>query len=95
VSIPVPQHHTKPLFVSVVYLSQQPRQVRIGLSLPVDAELKDLRDQLASDTGISEPFMLLTEIDDTGFVRTLSGKKFSILVFFFVILLSVGGVVTN
>lgn len=73
VSIPVPQNQTKPLFVSVVYLSQQPRQVRIGLSLPIEAELKELRDQLASDTGISEPFMLLSEIDDTGFVRTLSG----------------------
>lgn len=75
VSIPVPQNQTKPLFVSVVYLSQQPRQVRIGLSLPIEAELKELREQLASDTGISEPFMLLTEIDDAGFVRTLSGIK--------------------
>ncbi|XP_059472470.1 ubiquitin carboxyl-terminal hydrolase 43 [Neocloeon triangulifer] len=72
VSIPVPQDQSKPLFVSVVYLSQQPRQVRIGLSLPIDAETKELREQLASDTGISEAFMLLTEIDNQGFVRTLS-----------------------
>jgi ubiquitin carboxyl-terminal hydrolase 31 len=80
VSIPVPQNQTKPLFVSVVYLSQQPRQVRLGLSLPIEAELKELREQLASDTGISEPFMLLTEIDTTGFVRTLSGIRAKFLI---------------
>jgi ubiquitin carboxyl-terminal hydrolase 31 len=49
--------------------------VKLGLSLPLNAEIRELREQLASDTGISEQYMLLTEIDDLGFLRTFAGKQ--------------------
>lgn len=48
-------------------------QVKLGLSLPSHAEIRDLKEQLALDTGISEKHMLITEIDDICFQRTFSG----------------------
>jgi hypothetical protein len=47
--------------------------VKLGLSLPVHSEIRELRELLASDTGIAEAHMLLTEVDDLGFHRTFSG----------------------
>jgi ubiquitin carboxyl-terminal hydrolase 31 len=47
--------------------------VKLGLSLPIHAEVRELRELLASDTGIEEPHMLLTEVDDLGFHRTFAG----------------------
>ena len=50
-------------------------QVRLGLCMNGQADVKELRDILSSDTGIELSRMLLTEIDDQGFLRTHSGKK--------------------
>lgn len=47
--------------------------MKLGLSLPIHAEVRELRELLASDTGIKEPDMLLTEVDDLGFHRTFAG----------------------
>jgi hypothetical protein len=47
--------------------------VKLGLSLPIHSEVRELRELLASDTGIAESHMLLTEVDDLGFHRTFSG----------------------
>jgi hypothetical protein len=47
--------------------------VKLGLSLPIHAEIRELRELLASDTGIAEAHMLLTEVDDLGFHRTFAG----------------------
>lgn len=49
-------------------------QVKLGLSLPAHAEIRELKEQLAQDTGVSEQHMLITEVDDLGFQRTFSGK---------------------
>ncbi|XP_049853999.1 ubiquitin carboxyl-terminal hydrolase 31 isoform X1 [Schistocerca gregaria] len=75
VSVPVPQNQTRPVYVTVLYTSQQPRQVKLGVSLPAHAEVRELRELLASDTCISENHMLLTEIDDFGFHRTFSDTQ--------------------
>ncbi|XP_034939883.1 ubiquitin carboxyl-terminal hydrolase 31-like [Chelonus insularis] len=73
VSVPVPQQHRQMnLYVNVLYTSQQPRQVRIGVSVNQTANVKELREILASDTGIDESHMLLTEVHDEGFHRTFS-----------------------
>ncbi|XP_071443235.1 ubiquitin carboxyl-terminal hydrolase 43 isoform X2 [Hetaerina americana] len=74
-SVPVPQTQRRMLFATVLYLSQQPRQVKLGLSLPMQAEVRELRDALSSDTGIEPPHMLLTEVDDLGFHRTFSDSQ--------------------
>ncbi|KAJ8679648.1 hypothetical protein QAD02_015435 [Eretmocerus hayati] len=73
VSVPVPQGQRQlSLYVNVLYTSQQPRQVRIGVSVNQAANVKELREILASDTGVDENHMLLTEIHDEGFHRTFS-----------------------
>ncbi|CAG2065613.1 unnamed protein product, partial [Timema podura] len=41
--------------------------VKIGVSLPIHAEVRELRELLSSDTGISASHMLITEVDDLGF----------------------------
>uniref|UniRef100_A0A0A9YVB5 Ubiquitin carboxyl-terminal hydrolase n=1 Tax=Lygus hesperus TaxID=30085 RepID=A0A0A9YVB5_LYGHE len=75
VSVPVPQDQLRPLYVTVLYTSQQPRQVKLGLSLPAHAEIRELKEQLAQDTGVSEQHMLITEVDDLGFQRTFSDNQ--------------------
>lgn len=49
-------------------------QVKLGLMLPINDEIKDLRKLLSSYTGISERSMLITEITNEGFQRTFSGR---------------------
>ncbi|KAL0278639.1 UNVERIFIED_CONTAM: hypothetical protein PYX00_000405 [Menopon gallinae] len=75
VSVPIPHNQKRSIFVTVLYISQQPRQVKLGLSLPVSSTVRELREQLSSDTGIPESCMLLTQIDDLGFQRTFSGLQ--------------------
>lgn len=58
-----------------MYTSQQPRQVKLGVSLPSDATVSELRDVLESDTSIERSAMLLTEICDEGFLRTFSDTQ--------------------
>lgn len=72
VSVPVPRNQFQPLYVTIVYTSQSPRQVRLGISLPLNADVRELRETLAQDAGVSEHHMLITEITDLGFQRTFS-----------------------
>jgi len=57
------------LYVNVLYTSQQPRQVKIGVNVNQAANVRELREILASDTGVDENHMLLTEIHEEGFHR--------------------------
>ncbi|XP_063230596.1 ubiquitin carboxyl-terminal hydrolase 31 isoform X2 [Bacillus rossius redtenbacheri] len=74
-SVPVPQTQHRPLYVTVLYTAQQPRQVKLGVWLPAQAVVRELRHALAQDTGISPAHMLLTEVDDLGFQRTFSDTQ--------------------
>jgi hypothetical protein len=47
-------------------------QVRIGFSLPVHADIRELRAALARDTGIEPGQLLLAEMDTLGFQRTFT-----------------------
>lgn len=58
-----------------MYTSQQPRQVQIGLSMPSGATISELRDILESDTSIERANMLITEIGETGFLRTFTDTQ--------------------
>ncbi|KAK4016756.1 hypothetical protein OUZ56_031722 [Daphnia magna] len=75
VSLPIPRKRTQNVYVNVVYLCQQPRQVRIGLCMNGQADVKELKEVLSSDTGIDFHRMLLTEIDEQGFLRTHSDNQ--------------------
>merc|ERR1719347_1724475 len=75
VSLPIPQKQFRPILVTVLYIDQSPRQVRIGLTLPVDTDIKELREVLSRDTGIDTPLLLLVEIDSLGFQNTFSDTQ--------------------
>ncbi|XP_050540078.1 ubiquitin carboxyl-terminal hydrolase 43 [Daktulosphaira vitifoliae] len=70
ISIPVPQCYSTPVYVTVIYTSQQPREVKLGLSLQIDFTIAEFRELLWSYTGIQQEHMLITEITDIGFNRT-------------------------
>jgi len=71
VHLPIPQKELVPVFVTVLYIDQTPRQVRLGLTVGAQDTVADLRRQLSRDTGIEEGQILLTEIGKLGFRRTL------------------------
>ncbi|XP_061377181.1 ubiquitin carboxyl-terminal hydrolase 31 [Danaus plexippus] len=62
-----------PLPVNVVYVNQQPRQVRIGVELPPNSTMDDLRTALNSDTGIDRDNIILAEINETGWSTARAG----------------------
>lgn len=70
VSLPIPQKQMMPVFVTVLYIDQTPRQVKLGVSIGVHETIGDLRTMLSNDTGIEHGQILLAEIDDLTFRRT-------------------------
>ncbi|KFB42476.1 AGAP007600-PA-like protein [Anopheles sinensis] len=70
-SVPLPQLSQQPVLVKVIYASQQPKQVKLGLGIPHGSPVLALREQLHADTGIGLDRMILTEICETGFNRVL------------------------
>ena len=54
VSLPIPYQTQQPVYVTVVYLSATPKQVRIGLLMEQSCTVLNLRQTLASDTKIPE-----------------------------------------
>lgn len=57
------------IFVTVVYLQRDPRQVKIGINVPTGSPIVALRDQLQADTGIQGKHMVLVDISKEGFTR--------------------------
>uniref|UniRef100_A0A182P3M8 Tafazzin n=1 Tax=Anopheles epiroticus TaxID=199890 RepID=A0A182P3M8_9DIPT len=68
-SVPLPQLSQQPVLVKVIYSSQQPKQVKLGLGIPHGSPVLALREQLHADTGIALDRMMLTEICESGFSR--------------------------
>lgn len=48
-SLPIPQKNTRPVFVTVVYLDDNPKQLKIAVEMNVMDSIKDLRDKLAHE----------------------------------------------
>lgn len=69
ISVQLPQLAQQAIFVTVLYATQHPRQVKLGLSVPSGSPIIALREQLQADTGIPIERIVLTEILDTGFAR--------------------------
>ncbi|KAL9922148.1 ubiquitin specific protease 15/31 isoform 2-T2 [Glossina fuscipes fuscipes] len=69
ISVQLPQLTQQTVFVTVVYLKQQPRQVRVGLTVTAGSAIVALREQLAKDTGIAGDRMVLVDLQEDGFSR--------------------------
>ena len=70
VSLPIPQKQLLPVYVTVLYIDQCPRQVRLGLTASATETIGELRCTLSKDTGIPLGQLLLVEIDGLTFTRT-------------------------
>ncbi|XP_062553062.1 ubiquitin carboxyl-terminal hydrolase 31 isoform X2 [Armigeres subalbatus] len=69
ISVQLPQLTLQPVFVRVIYASQQPKQVQLGLGVPHGSPVMVLREQLHADTGIAVDRMILAEVCEAGFNR--------------------------
>lgn len=69
ISVQLPQLTLQPVFVRVIYASQQPKQVQLGLGVPHGSPVMVLREQLHADTGIAVDRMILAEVCEGGFSR--------------------------
>uniref|UniRef100_A0A0K8VGK2 ubiquitinyl hydrolase 1 n=1 Tax=Bactrocera latifrons TaxID=174628 RepID=A0A0K8VGK2_BACLA len=69
ISVQLPQLMQQTIFVTVVYLQRDPRQVKIGISVPTGSPIVALREQLQADTGILGKHMVLVDISKEGFTR--------------------------
>ncbi|KAH8346307.1 hypothetical protein KR084_000946 [Drosophila pseudotakahashii] len=69
ISVQLPQLTQQTIFVTVVYMKQVPRQVRMGLRVPAGSPIVALREQLHADTGIDGSRMVLVDLNAEGFSR--------------------------
>ncbi|KAH8258090.1 hypothetical protein KR038_005666 [Drosophila bunnanda] len=69
ISVQLPQLTQQTIFVTVVYMKQVPRQVRMGLRVPAGSPIVALREQLHADTGIDGGRMVLVDLNAEGFTR--------------------------
>jgi hypothetical protein len=51
-SLPIPQKIIKPVFITVIFLNQSPKQLQIGLCLPVINTIKDVRQAIAQQSNL-------------------------------------------
>ena len=51
-SLPIPQKIIKPVFITVVFLNQSPKQLQIGLCLPMTNTVKDVREAIAQQSNL-------------------------------------------
>ncbi|CAF1436249.1 unnamed protein product [Rotaria sp. Silwood1] len=61
-SLPIPQKIIKPVFITVVFLNQSPKQLQIGLCLPVTNTVKDVREAIAQQSNLDPNDLVLIEI---------------------------------
>lgn len=71
ISVQLPQLTQQPVFVTVLYASQHPRQVKLGIGVPHGSPVIALREQLQADTGIEQDRIMLVEIGAAGYGRVL------------------------
>ena len=52
ISLPLPQHETKPVYVTVVYRGSSRRMRVFGVNVSIDGSIKELRNRLAGMCGV-------------------------------------------
>lgn len=68
ISVQLPQLTQLTIFVTVVFMKQQPRQLKMGLRVPAGSPIVALREQL-QETGIAANRMVLVDLNAEGFTR--------------------------
>ncbi|XP_032590102.1 uncharacterized protein LOC6559677 isoform X2 [Drosophila grimshawi] len=68
ISVQLPQLTQLTIFVTVVFMKQQPRQLKMGLRVPAGSPIVALR-ELLQETGIASNRMVLVDLSSEGFTR--------------------------
>lgn len=68
ISVQLPQLTQLTIFVTVVFMKRQPRQLKMGLRVPAGSPIVALREQL-QETGIAANRMVLVDLNAEGFTR--------------------------
>ncbi|XP_023162592.2 ubiquitin carboxyl-terminal hydrolase 31 isoform X2 [Drosophila hydei] len=68
ISVQLPQLTQLTVFVTVVFMKKQPRQLKMGLRVPAGSPIVVLREQL-QETGIAADRMVLVDLSSEGFTR--------------------------
>lgn len=75
-SVPLPQIDIRALFVSVVFADSPPRSiVRYGFSTSLDSSVKDVKELVSKKVHIRLEDLLLLELNEEGFQKTLSDES--------------------
>lgn len=74
-SLPIPQRETRPIIVTTVFVHSTRVPLRIGVSVPLNGTITDLRNVVSDMTGIKEESLILTELYYDGFHRTFNDKQ--------------------
>ncbi|XP_017839292.1 ubiquitin carboxyl-terminal hydrolase 31 isoform X2 [Drosophila busckii] len=69
ISVQLPQLTQQTVFVTVVFMKQQPRQLKMGLRVPAGSPIVALREQLQETAGIAGSRMVLVDMNAEGFTR--------------------------
>ncbi|KRG04168.1 ubiquitin carboxyl-terminal hydrolase 43 isoform X1 [Drosophila mojavensis] len=69
ISVQLPQLTQLTVFVTVVFMKKQPRQLKMGLRVPAGSPIVALREQLQETSGIAADRMVLVDLSSEGFTR--------------------------
>lgn len=74
-SLPIPQRDTRPIIITTVFVNSSRVPLRIGVTVPLNGTIVDLRNAVSDMTGIKEESLILTELYHDGFHRTFHDKQ--------------------
>uniref|UniRef100_A0A915JQW6 ubiquitinyl hydrolase 1 n=1 Tax=Romanomermis culicivorax TaxID=13658 RepID=A0A915JQW6_ROMCU len=74
VSLPVLQSTKKPLYVTMVFLHNEPRLLRYGLNADVTATFREVKECLSKAAKITIEQIILCELSLTGFVQSFADE---------------------
>ncbi|XP_060595230.1 ubiquitin carboxyl-terminal hydrolase 31-like isoform X2 [Ruditapes philippinarum] len=74
-SLPVPQKSTRPVYITVVYLDDSPKQLRIALEMNIMDSIRELRDKLAHELYVTPKRLVLCQLNEKGFGNTFGDDQ--------------------
>ena len=74
-SLPIPQRETRPIVVTVMFLSPSRAPLQIGITIKNCGMISDLREAIVDMTEIQSNSLIITELCFDGFHRTFNDKQ--------------------
>ncbi|VDI45341.1 ubiquitin carboxyl-terminal hydrolase 31 [Mytilus galloprovincialis] len=74
-SLPLPHKRKRPVFVTIVYLDGDPKQIKVGVEIDYQDTVRELRETVAENTQIAVSQLVLCQIQEDGFKCTFSDDQ--------------------